>query len=194
MQLYNSTRGIKNNNLGNIKKNLNLGLIWLGEINGPDVVFSTFLSPQYGVRAIYKILLKYYNNYQLLSINQIIDRYAPNNNINYKNFIINDNSKPIEFFNLNSDISLNKKENLFFLTKKIIYFENGKNNVDLFLAEQNSNINELLEKSYNLINENSIKENLYLQFSKIFGNLKTTLIVFFIAFLLFYLYKQKIKK
>lgn len=50
------TRGIRNNNPGNIRK----GDAWAGLADiQPDEAFCAFSEPKYGIRAIAKILLKY---------------------------------------------------------------------------------------------------------------------------------------
>ena len=72
--LSNEPRGIRNNNPGNIR----LGARWQGmaEVQ-QDSAFITFKSPEYGIRAMARVL----NNYQKLhgigTIEGIIGRWAP---------------------------------------------------------------------------------------------------------------------
>ena len=67
-------RGIRNNNPGNIRK----GEKWKGLADEQtDSSFCIFVSPEYGIRALVKILLTYYKKYKLNTVKKIISRYAP---------------------------------------------------------------------------------------------------------------------
>lgn len=69
-------RGIRNNNPGNIRHSTQT--FWVGESKDqPDYSFVKFDSPEYGIRALMKILLAYYNEHGLKTIKSIIERYAP---------------------------------------------------------------------------------------------------------------------
>ncbi|WP_027179783.1 hypothetical protein [Maridesulfovibrio bastinii] len=67
-------RGIRNNNPGNIRHGIN----WegLAELQ-PDKSFCSFKSPEYGIRAMAKILLTYQRKYGLNTVFGIINRWAP---------------------------------------------------------------------------------------------------------------------
>lgn len=75
-------RGIRNNNPGNIdfheavfKRDP-----WVGELGLEDhehARFTTFDTPEHGIRALCKILLTYQNKYGLKTIPEIINRWAP---------------------------------------------------------------------------------------------------------------------
>lgn len=84
------TRGIRNNNPGNIVRN---NIPWKGLCkNQTDKRFCQFSSIYYGVRALMKLLYTYYYKYHLHSINGIISRYAPSNENNtnaYIDFVMN---------------------------------------------------------------------------------------------------------
>lgn len=68
-------RGIRNNNPGNIRHGTQT---WAGEaVKQQDPSFVTFKTPEYGIRAIMKILRTYHDKYVLITIKQIITRYAP---------------------------------------------------------------------------------------------------------------------
>lgn len=76
--------GIRNNNAGNIRASGNWQE-WLGSI-GENRGFIVFDEPENGLRAMARILRTYRDIYQLNTINQIIDRWAPpheNNTISY---------------------------------------------------------------------------------------------------------------
>jgi hypothetical protein len=67
-------RGERNNNPGNIRH----GQKWQGmaaEQNDP--AFITFIKPEWGIRALGKVLLTYQRKYGLCTIDGIINRWAP---------------------------------------------------------------------------------------------------------------------
>jgi hypothetical protein len=68
------TRGIVNNNPGNIRKS-NAG--WHGAIAGSDPAFVTFDTPEDGIRAMAKVLLTYQRQHGLDTIAELIERWAP---------------------------------------------------------------------------------------------------------------------
>lgn len=67
-------RGIRNNNPGNIRK----GEKWQGlsEIQY-DSSFCVFVSPEWGIRALCRILRNYQKKYGLNDVRSIINRFAP---------------------------------------------------------------------------------------------------------------------
>lgn len=70
-------RGIRNNNPGNIRRS---DVKWVGQAaEQPDPDFVTFQAPEYGIRAICRILLTYQNIDQCKTIRQLISRWAPPN-------------------------------------------------------------------------------------------------------------------
>lgn len=77
-------RGERNNNPGNIRH----GSKWQGlSAQQTDKDFCQFVSPEYGIRAIYKLLQTYQKKYELDSIESIIDRHAPPNENNTAGYI-----------------------------------------------------------------------------------------------------------
>ena len=67
-------KGIRLNNPGNIEKGLN----WKGLADvQADSRFATFESPEYGIRAIAKLLRTYNKKYGIDTIKDIITRWAP---------------------------------------------------------------------------------------------------------------------
>lgn len=67
-------KGIRLNNPGNIEKGLN----WKGLADiQPDDRFAAFTSPEYGIRAICRLLLTYNKKYKIKTITGIVNRYAP---------------------------------------------------------------------------------------------------------------------
>lgn len=77
-------RGERNNNPGNIRH----GSKWQGlSAQQTDPRFCQFVSPEYGIRAIYKLLQTYQKKYELNTVESIIDRYAPPNENNTTGYI-----------------------------------------------------------------------------------------------------------
>lgn len=77
-------RGERNNNPGNIRH----GSKWQGlSAQQTDKDFCQFVSPEYGIRAIYKLLQTYQKIYELNTVESIIDRYAPPNENNTTGYI-----------------------------------------------------------------------------------------------------------
>jgi hypothetical protein len=70
-------RGIRNNNPGNIRRSPTR---WEGQAESQtDPSFVVFVSPQYGIRALARILLNYQSQYHLSSLEEMIHRWAPPN-------------------------------------------------------------------------------------------------------------------
>ena len=75
--LTRTTRGIRNNNPGNIRKSATVA--WMGQIppdQAQDLDFVEFTAPEFGIRAIAKIL-KAYAGRGLITIEKIISTWAP---------------------------------------------------------------------------------------------------------------------
>lgn len=70
----NAPRGIRNHNPGNIRH----GDKWQGlAAEQPDSAFCTFTAPEYGIRAMGRILRNYRRKYGLNTVRGIINRWAP---------------------------------------------------------------------------------------------------------------------
>jgi hypothetical protein len=69
-------RGIRNNNPGNIERGQDS---WRGMApdQSSDPRFIVFTSPEYGIRALAKILLNYQRKHAIRTIDGIIHRWAP---------------------------------------------------------------------------------------------------------------------
>ena len=77
-------RGIRNNNPGNIRH----GDSWRGLAPGQtDPDFCVFTSPEYGIRAMARILLNYQKKYGIRTVDGIISRWAPPSENNTKSYI-----------------------------------------------------------------------------------------------------------
>lgn len=79
------TRGLRNNNPGNIRGNA--ANPWVGQTGVDNTNYATFDNMQNGVRAMVKTLFTYHDRYNLNSIREIIERWAPaadnNNTVSY---------------------------------------------------------------------------------------------------------------
>lgn len=75
--VQNLARGLRNNNPGNIRISSSA---WQGKIpvsQNTDGAFEQFTDMVYGVRALGKLLLNYFQNYGLDTVQGLINRYAP---------------------------------------------------------------------------------------------------------------------
>lgn len=118
----NNSRGIRNNNPGNIR----WGDEWKGlvpEAQRTDKSFCQFKAPEFGIRAMIIILRNYQSKYGLKTITGIIKRWAPPNENDTQAYIRSvsqatgtDADKPID---------LNDSRKLFPLLQAIIKHENG---------------------------------------------------------------------
>jgi hypothetical protein len=112
-------RGIRNNNPGNIRIS---GDKWQGlSTVQTDKSFFQFVSPEYGIRALVKILLTYRKTYGLTSISEIINRWAPSSENDTQAYIarVSDHVKIDPYLNLDFN------KDLFLLVEAIIKHENG---------------------------------------------------------------------
>ena len=69
-----TVRGIRNHNPGNIRANK---IIWDSQTGIDDAGFAIFKSPEWGIRALAKLLLNYEKIHGLNTVEGIIGRYAP---------------------------------------------------------------------------------------------------------------------
>lgn len=114
-------RGERLNNPANIEKSANQ---WQGLAPAqPDSRFASFVSPDFGIRALVKILNTYYYKYNLNTISKILNRYAPP--------VENDTNSYAKQVALNSGIGINtpfafNQENIFKIAKAMIKHEQGR--------------------------------------------------------------------
>lgn len=117
----NKPRGIRLNNPGNIKRN---HIKWQGMSDiQPDPVFCSFRSPEYGIRAMVKILMTY-NGRGIDTIREIVSSWAPkfeNPLENYINFVSDKTlTKPDE------PLDIENPHDIIPVLKAIVHFENGQ--------------------------------------------------------------------
>lgn len=73
--VYSTIRGLRNNNPGNIENN---GIPWDGlSSRQTDSRFYQFESPEWGIRALGKILLNYQRHHGIDTVRGIVNRWAP---------------------------------------------------------------------------------------------------------------------
>lgn len=124
------TRGIRNNNPGNIRKD---GEMWKGEVYGMDKDFKTFNSMQWGVRAMFHLL----NNYRLLhgcdTLEKLINRWAPpveNDTQVYVSFVSERAGVP-----KSSRIMTTNKDVMIPIVRAMIRMENGTDVPESYITE-----------------------------------------------------------
>ena len=117
--VFKMTRGLRNNNPGNIRKSADK---WQGlSAEQPDPEFFSFQTPEYGIRAMAKILKNYQVRHGINTIRGIINRWAPP--------VENDTGAYIEHVarvvGVNPDQPINVNDILRPLVEVIIKHENG---------------------------------------------------------------------
>ena len=88
MKITKQTRGVRNNNFGNICRSFPA---WKGEIRVGDDLdhrFCVFSDWKYGIRALYKLLCTYITKYGLDNVPDIISRYAPPSENNTRSYMV----------------------------------------------------------------------------------------------------------
>lgn len=82
--IYGNTRGLRNNNPGNVEPVQ--GDTWIGQ-TGNDGRFAIFEDMEYGARAMIRILQTYNKKHGLNTIKKILNRYAPTRENNTSAYI-----------------------------------------------------------------------------------------------------------
>lgn len=81
----NLSRGLRNNNPGNIRRS---STHWLGLSHFQnDSQFCQFEKMEFGVRALLVLLRTYYNKHHCNTIKKVISRFAPSSENNTENYI-----------------------------------------------------------------------------------------------------------
>ncbi|MFV0627299.1 MAG: structural protein [Alphaproteobacteria bacterium] len=115
-------RGIRNNNPGNIRYN---GIAWKGLETPPtDGAFCIFTHPEFGLRALAKLLRNYNRYYGIRTIKSIINRFAPDTENNTTAYI-QSVCKATGFTDC-QQLDLESEKVLLPLIKAIIKHENGQ--------------------------------------------------------------------
>lgn len=116
--MYNQTRGLRNNNPGNIRR----GEQWQGmALYQQDDEFVTFDDPVYGIRALNRVLKSYAERHNLHTVREIINRWAPPNENDTGSYVQSVASR----LGVNPDQWINVAAYAPQLTEAIIKHENG---------------------------------------------------------------------
>lgn len=117
-----TSRGIRNHNPGNIRKSKDK---WQGLAEKQtDKEFFVFEKPSYGIRALAKVLITYQDKYNLQTIWEIINRYAPKSENPTSKYA--QNLAEWTGFGMDQKLNLHTFEHLEPLVKAIIRQENGE--------------------------------------------------------------------
>lgn len=112
-------RGVRNNNPGNIRH----GEKWKGlRYAQTDADFCQFVSPEFGIRALARVLMTYEKRHGLNTVRGIISRWAPPNENNtdaYMNYVAC-------CLEVEVDDVIDVVDSLPALVSAIIYHENGQ--------------------------------------------------------------------
>lgn len=123
-------RGVRNNNPGNIE--YSIVNPWQGQ-TGSDGRFSIFSSPVYGVRAMFKLLIRYIQDYRLDTIAKIGSRWAPKAESALNNAWAS-NVARFSGIPMNARIDPRNFAQMAALARGIVAAENGSSYVDKFAA------------------------------------------------------------
>lgn len=126
-------RGLRNKNPGNIRLTKTF---WQGEVKGTDKSFKTFISMEYGYRAIF-VLLRSYINKGFDTIEKILNRYAPPSENVTSRYIVNVSKRT--GISPNKKLSFNETENMKKIVAAISRSENGVN-ANLIEVEKGFNL------------------------------------------------------
>ncbi len=131
--VYKKTRGLRNNNPGNIRK----GADWVGLAEKqPDPEFATFTDPVYGIRAINRILRTYYKVHGLNTVRGIITRWAPPTENDTESYV----QSVAGFLGVDPDEPIDVEAYAAQLTAAIIRHENGVQPYSWALLDRGANM------------------------------------------------------
>lgn len=117
--LMSEPRGIRNNNPGNIRH----GDDWRGQSdNQIDTEYVKFDEPEYGIRAMVRVLRTYYYKHGLTTIAAMISRWAPPNENNTTSYIASVSRR----VGIPADQPMYIEKIMVPMIKAIIHHENGK--------------------------------------------------------------------
>jgi len=124
---YEMTRGEKNDNPLNIRESATDRTQWQGERpTDDDTAFEEFKTPTFGIRAGALILCKYQEDYRLLTVQDIIAKWAPPTDNNPTRTYIEFVAKKMDVM-VDQEIDILKNPELFCkLIMAMITFENGR--------------------------------------------------------------------
>jgi len=119
--VYMGTRGLRNNNPGNIRHGSSA---WQGmSRDQTDPAFVQFDSPEYGIRALTRLLRNYQSRYGLNTVRGIINRWAPPTENDTGAYV----AHVARAAGVSPDQAININEHIVPIVKTIIKHENGLN-------------------------------------------------------------------
>ena len=120
-EAVNYTLGERNNNPGNLRLT---SVPWEGQASAQPGPFVVFTSPVYGIRALAKNILTYYQQYGLDTISSIISRWAPASENNTSSYI----QAVSQSMGVSPDVPLQLSNPVILqnLVRAIIQHENGR--------------------------------------------------------------------
>lgn len=129
--VFKDIRGLRNNNPGNIERT---GSRWKGMAADQwrDGRFIVFESPEWGIRALGRVLVNYQRLHGLNTVEQIINRWAPTHENNTRSYI----NAVAQALGVRPDQQIDVQQYLLPLTKAIIHHENGIQPYSDFLLNQ----------------------------------------------------------
>lgn len=117
--LSTAPRGLRNNNPGNIKETR--PEYWEGQV-GSDGTFAIFAAPEFGIRAMARVLLNYQRLHGINTIAGIIERWAPG----FENKTAAYIAHVSQVLGLSPEMPFNVETRLAELIQVIIKHENGQ--------------------------------------------------------------------
>lgn len=116
--------GLRNFNPGNIRYDGRT--MWQGLAKPPQdaLGFCRFIAPQWGIRAIGKLLLTYKNKYNVASVRAFVNRYAPPSENNTESYV--EHVAKVLGVDPDDYIELDDYATAYKLTEVIIKHENGR--------------------------------------------------------------------
>lgn len=127
-----TSRGIRNHNPGNIRKSSEK---WQGLAERqPDSEFATFIAPEWGIRALARVLITYQDKHHLTTLSQILTRYAPAVENNLSAYV--DHVSKLTTFRPSARLDLHTYADLRPLVEAIIRHENGEQPYDSALIDR----------------------------------------------------------
>ncbi len=126
------TRGIRNNNPGTIR----LGPAWQGRsAHQTDTAFTQFNTPEYGLRALTRVLHTYQTRHRLNTVEAIISRWAPPADNNPTNAYIDNVARSIGV-GRREQVVIGDNQHTRGIIRAIINQENSAGAADVYTDEQ----------------------------------------------------------
>jgi len=125
-------RGIRNNNPGNIRRT---STKWDGmRAVQRDASFIEFIAPEYGIRALAKVIMNYQKRYGINTIRGVVSRWAPSSENNTKAYIASVAAQA--GISADAPLDLTRRAALLPIVEAIIKHENGQQPYDISLMNK----------------------------------------------------------